>query len=232
MLEGNINSVGTAIKWAVDSELTTYEEINNITPEGDIDPDLYFVPALSGLSTPFHNASARGLFIGLNHNSTRLDMVRSILESMALRIQQITTSLNSDTGFSITQLSVDGGVSQNDYILQSIANYTGLRTVRATDIEKTSLGAAFLAGLHIGFWKDQNEIKSLLRNERSFTCEYSVEKRKARYMRFNTACERAKDWLRGSPKSESRFYQLFKMSSIISFIIGMYVCYLLLPLIN
>jgi len=226
MIEGTINSVGSAVKWAVDSELTSFDEINNL-PDNEADTDIYFVPALSGLSTPYHNASARGSFIGISHNTTRLDLIRSLLESIALRIEQIIVALNKDTGFSITQLSVDGGVSQNDYILQSISNYTGLKTVRPADIEKTSLGAAFLAGLHIGFWKDQTEIKSLLRNDRTYTCQLSPDKSRARFERFNMACERSKDWLRSSEHTTNRTSRILSFTSIMSFLLGISFCYIL-----
>jgi len=123
---------------------------------------------------------------------------------------------------------VDGGVSQNDFILQAIADYTGIHTSRPADIEKTSLGAAFLAGLHIGFWKNLSEIKNLLLPDRIFIPKIPGEIRRGKLDRFNMAVERSKDWRQHQVPRNRPLKKIVNWSTVISFLVGMCFCYVLM----
>lgn len=224
LLEGTVNAVGSIIDWMIKNDfISDFEELNRILettpkpPEGN--DYLYFVPAFSGLSTPHHNPGARGMFIGLTHSTTKADMIRAMVESIGFRIKQIMDALYKDTAIPIKKIYIDGGVSQNDHVMQILADILGITVVRSKHPDMTSLGAAFLAGLHIGFWRDTSEIKKLTTHTAEFDSTTTAKTRERRMKQFDEACTRSKNWVVQSRPSRKLkiFLSLFVIFLVVFF---------------
>eukprot|EP01124_Arcella_intermedia_P014141 TRINITY_DN2052_c0_g2_i1.p1 TRINITY_DN2052_c0_g2~~TRINITY_DN2052_c0_g2_i1.p1 ORF type:complete len:552 (-),score=95.54 TRINITY_DN2052_c0_g2_i1:9-1664(-) len=197
MLEGNLLSVGTTIDWLINNNFApSYDALDAPSPAPRPDPssDVYFVPAFGGLHTPFFNADARGLFVGLHGSLSKQDMVRAVLESFGWSVGQIVRALHRDTRLPVPSLKVDGGVSRNRTILQGLADATGCAVYVSSIVDVTSRGAAFLAGLRGGVWGSLGEIEELIKDGGKFECKMEEEERALRSARFDEATRRALDW--------------------------------------
>lgn len=169
-LEGSVFIAGAAIQWlrdklqiiqsASESEKLAKSLINN---EG-----VYFVPALVGLGAPHWNAEARGTIVGLTRGSGREHLVRAALEAMCYSSREIIKAMERDSGLKVKSLKIDGGASKNNFLCQFQADLLGIPVVRPKVVETTSLGAAYLSGLGIGFYKNLSEIKNILTEDRAF----------------------------------------------------------------
>lgn len=160
-LEGSIFVAGSAIQWlrdamklvdsAPDSEAAALASKN--------DDEVYVVPAFTGLGAPYWDSDARGAVFGLTRGTTREDFIKATLQSLAYQSRDVIETMHKDTGIDIPTLKVDGGAAKNKYLLQFQADILDTPVQRAKDLETTALGAAFLAGLAVGYWKDIDEIK-------------------------------------------------------------------------
>ena len=128
-----------------------------------------FVPALAGLGAPFWDPDATGSIMGITRGTQKGHIARAALEAIALRSREIIVEMQKDAGVEFPSLKVDGGASNNNLLMQIQADLLNKRVIRPNTTETTALGAAFFAGLAVGFWKDENELKSIWKEDRTFT---------------------------------------------------------------
>jgi glycerol kinase len=128
----------------------------------------YFVPAFVGLGAPYWDSTARGAIFGLTRGTSRMDLVRATLDSIAYQVHDVLVAMEKDSGHRIAELRVDGGASANDYLLQFQADLFGRPVRRASVSEATVLGAAILAGLAAGVWRSADDLKTLRKFDRAF----------------------------------------------------------------
>ena len=157
---------------------------------------VYLVPAFAGLGSPHWDPNARGMMIGMTRGTTRAHVARAALESIAFQSAELAIAMQGDAASPLTELRVDGGAARNDLLMQFQADLVGVPVVRPAVTETTALGAAYLAGLAVGFWSGTEEIASLWRVERRFEPTIAPGKREALVADWKRAVERAKGWVR------------------------------------
>ncbi|XP_012232635.1 putative glycerol kinase 5 [Linepithema humile] len=194
--EGSSSDTGILIEWA-----KSIGVINNVSETADLansvnDCDgVYFVPAFSGLQAPINDYTAATGFLGVKPTTRKEHIVRSLLESLVFRIQLLHECLCKETSFTYKKIKVDGGVSKNDFIMQSLADSTGLEVERPESVEMSILGVAFLAGLQCGLWKNREEILKLRQVDRIFKPnEKSQTSYQHVFKQWKRAVERFKNW--------------------------------------
>jgi len=169
-LEGSIFIAGAVVQWLRDS-------LKIIKKSSDVEPlaasvnsaeGVYIVPAFAGLGAPHWNQKAQGTIFGLTRGSTDAHIARAALESIAYQTMDILKAMEADSGVSIKELRVDGGATVNDMLMQFQANVLNTTTVRPQVVETTVMGAAYLAGLAVGFWKSQEEIQDIWQTDEAF----------------------------------------------------------------
>ncbi|MBZ2154682.1 glycerol kinase GlpK [Streptococcus australis] len=162
-LEGSIFIAGSAIQWLRDGlrmiDNSPASEAYALKSQND--DEIYVVPAFTGLGAPYWNQEARGSVFGLTRGTTKEDFIKATLQSIAYQVRDIIDTMQVDAKTPIPVLKVDGGAAKNDYLMQFQADILGIAIARAKNLETTALGAAFLAGLTVGYWKDLEELKSL-----------------------------------------------------------------------
>ncbi|MCP4199396.1 MAG: glycerol kinase GlpK [Proteobacteria bacterium] len=169
-LEGSLFVAGAAVQWLRDG-LGIIEQVSEIEELATRVPDsggVVFVPALTGLAAPHWRPQARGLISGLTRSTTKAHIARACLDGIALQVADLIDAMQKDTGQAIALLKVDGGASANDFLMQLQADFLSIPLSRPTSLETTAIGAAFLAGLATGVWKDQQDIASAWREQRRF----------------------------------------------------------------
>lgn len=195
MLESTSDSVGTAIDWLKDNGLVhSYGELADVAARTPGDPDAYFIPAFHGLGAPFVDAGVRAAFVGLSLSTSRDDLVRAVLDSTGLRVAQMHRAVRGETGYALSCIRADGGAAQCDALVQGLADYTGARVTRPEQHELTALGAAFLAGLHVGVWRDRRELSALLGTGHVFERQLSPADADSRLAHFTAACDALQQW--------------------------------------
>ena len=162
-LEGSIFIAGSVVQWLRDSMrmVTTSSESEEFARKSTSNDEVYVVPAFTGLGAPYWNSDARGAVFGLTRGTTKEDFVKATLQSIAYQVRDVIDTMQLDTGIDISVLKVDGGAAMNSLLMQFQADILGIEIARAQNLETTALGAAFLAGLAVGFWKDLDELKEL-----------------------------------------------------------------------
>ncbi len=180
-LEGSVFVAGAAIQWLRD-ELGLIKSSSESEKVAAAVPDsggCYFVPAFTGLGAPYWDQDARGVLCGMTRGTNRSHIVRAALESMAYQSCDVLRAMESDSGEVISELKVDGGASANDLLMQFQADIMDIRVLRPASVETTALGAAFLSGLAVGFWRDTAELSSLVngRGGSEFNCRMSEDRR-------------------------------------------------------
>jgi len=153
------------------------------------------VPAFVGLGAPYWDSSARGAFFGLTRGSGRGHMARAVLESIAYQTADVIIAMEADSGIRLTELRVDGGASRNDLLMQFQADILGVSVVRPEITETTALGAAYLAGLAVGFWEGTEQISRNWRMGKRFEPSMGAAERSALLGHWHRAVERARGWL-------------------------------------
>jgi glycerol kinase len=141
------------------------------------DNEVYVVPAFTGLGAPYWDSDARGAVFGLTRGTTKEDFVRATLQAVAYQSKDVIDTMKKDSGIDIPLLKVDGGAAKNDLLMQFQADILDIDVQRAANLETTALGAAYLAGLAVGFWKDLDELKSMAEEGQMFTPEMPAEER-------------------------------------------------------
>ena len=169
-LEGSIYVGGSVVQWLRDGLgfITSSSEIEDLASTVPDSGGVYFVPALTGLAAPYWDQYARGTIVGITRGTTRAHIARAALDGIAFQTYDIAQAMAKDMNASLTELKVDGGASRNNLLMQSQADILGIKVVRPRITETTALGAAYLAGLAVGFWKNTDEIKNQWQIERCF----------------------------------------------------------------
>ena len=195
-LEGSVFVAGAAIQWlrdemrmidsAMDSEYlaTKVKDTNGC----------YFVPAFTGMGAPYWDQYARGTIVGLTRGCGKYHIIRATLDSIAYQVTDVLEAMRQDAGVPIGVLHVDGGASANNYIMQIQADFADVPVDRPSCIETTALGAAYLAGLAVGFWKDQDELLANIEVGRTFRSEIGAEEREELLRGWKRAVRAARAW--------------------------------------
>lgn len=197
-LEGSIFVAGAVIQWLRDelgiiADAAESEELAN---EAKDTGGVYFVPAFVGLGAPHWDMYARGTIVGLTRGTRRCHLVRAALESIAYQVCDVVRAMTADSGLRPTEIRVDGGAAANNFLAQFQADMLGMKLSRPRSVETTALGAAYLAGLAVGFWKDRSEVASLREVGQFFIPATERERREALYRDWRRALRRSKRWLR------------------------------------
>ena len=196
-LEGSIFVAGSAVQWlrdglgilerAADSEAMA----RSVEDTGGV----YLVPAFVGLGAPYWDQRARGTLVGLTRGTTREHLVRATLESIAYQTRDVVECVQRDAGIDLAALRVDGGAAENDFLMQFQADVLGAPLERPAVLEATALGAAVLAGLGSGFWKDRSEIEATEAGISIFEPRMSADRRDALYAGWRRAVDRSREWV-------------------------------------
>ncbi|HVE70998.1 MAG TPA: FGGY-family carbohydrate kinase, partial [Thermoanaerobaculia bacterium] len=194
-LEGSVFVTGAAVQWLRDKLhiIKSAAEIETLAASVADSGGTVFVPAFTGLGAPHWDSYARGLIAGLTLGTTSAHIARAALDSIALLSADVLNAMRKDSGIEPTELRVDGGGSVNDLLMQIQADVAGLPVVRSSTMESTALGAAYLAGIAVGFWTE-SDIDGQWRAARTFTPSISEDERRARIAAWHRAVAKAKGW--------------------------------------
>ena len=195
-LEGSVFTAGAAIQWLRD-ELGVISSAAESQEYAESVPDtagVYVVPAFTGLGAPYWNQYARGMITGLTRGFSRAHLVRATLESIAYQTYDICQAMENDALVPLTRLKVDGGASANSFLMQFQSDLLGADVVRPECIETTALGAAYLAGLAVGFWSSLDDVRASWETEKVFIPEMSEERRSNLLTGWRHAVKTALDW--------------------------------------
>jgi glycerol kinase len=169
-LEGGVFVGGAVVQWLRDGlgMIRTSREIEPLAASVEDSGGVYFVPAFTGLGAPHWDPYARGTISGLSRGTTRGHIARAALEGIAYQVADVLSAMQADAAIPIRELRVDGGAAANDLLMQFQADLLGVPVVRPRQLETTAQGAAYLAGLAVGYWQDDAEIDSLWEVDRVF----------------------------------------------------------------
>jgi glycerol kinase len=197
-LEGSVFVGGAVVQWLRDGLgiIRTSSEVEALANSVPDNGGVYFVPAFVGLGAPHWDSYARGSLFGLTRGTKAGHIARAALESIAYQVADLMDAVQTDTKTPLQELRVDGGASANDALMQFQADILGVPVVRPSMTETTALGAAFLAGLAVGFWNGITEISELPREERRFDSHMPRPKVDNLRERWNEAVSRSKSWER------------------------------------
>ena len=195
-LEGSIFVAGAAIQWLRDSLRVIYDAHDSeyFATKVEDSQGVYVVPAFVGLGAPYWDMYARGAILGLTRGTTRNHIIRATLESIAYQTRDVLELMRAECGIDLRELRVDGGACANNFLMQFQADILGVPVERPEVIETTALGAAYLAGLAVGFWKNQETIAEKRKVNRKFLPAMEEAKRQALYVKWKKAVERARSW--------------------------------------
>lgn len=191
-LEGSIFIAGAAVQWLRDGLklIRAAADSEKIACSVHDTAGVYFVPALVGMGAPYWDADCRGTITGITRGTTASHIVRAGLEAMCFQTRDVLDAMRRDSGLKIAQLKVDGGAAKNDFMLQFQADITGLRVIRPVVVESTSLGAAYLAGLAVRFWKGTGEIAACWRRDKVFVPRMEAARARSLYSGWLRAVNR------------------------------------------
>lgn len=195
-LEGAVFVTGAAVQWLRDGLgiISSSAEVEALARRVPDSGGVYFVPAFVGLGAPHWDPYARGAILGLTRGSTREHIARATLEAMAYQSAEVMAAMESDSKLGLRELRVDGGAAANDLTMQFQADMLGVDVVRPRIIETTALGAAYLAGLGVGFWRDRAEVAAQWQEERRFTPSIDAHNRELAMAGWTKAVGRSTRW--------------------------------------
>ena len=195
-LEGSVFIAGAVVQWLRDGLgiIRTAPEVEGLAASVNDSGGVFLVPAFAGLGAPHWDAYARGAIVGLTRGSTAAHIARAALEGIGFQVADILTAMESDSSIKLAELRVDGGACGNNLLMQFQANLLGVPVVRAANPETTAMGAAYLAGLAVGFYKSTDEIASQWGSDRTFEPKIEDDERQKLRAGWNKALERAKAW--------------------------------------
>jgi len=189
---------GASVQWLRDG-LGIIERSSDVETLAASVPDnggVFLVPAFAGLGAPHWDPYARGAILGMSRSTTKAHIARAILESIAYQTADVLEAMQDDSGLSLSELRVDGGASRNNLLMQFQADILGLSVVRPKVTETTALGAAYLAGLAVGFWDSMGEIGSQWQVDQRFEPKMCVTERNMLLQAWQRALRRARAWIR------------------------------------
>jgi glycerol kinase len=195
-LEGSVFIAGAVVQWLRDGLgiIKSSAEVEALAASVADNGGVYFVPAFAGLGSPHWDPYARGAIVGLTRGANAAHIARAALESIAYQTADVLHAMESDSGIKLSELRVDGGATQNNLLMQFQADVLGVRVVRPKVFETTALGAAYLAGLGVGFWKDAGDISAQWQADRAFEPKMPRAEAQRLMAGWNKALARAKDW--------------------------------------
>lgn len=195
-LEGSVAIAGSLIQWIRDNFnlITKSKEINDLAEKVEDNGGVYFVPAFSGLLAPYWNSAARGTIIGLTHFANRSHIARAVLESTAFQTRDVFEAMQKDSNLIINELKVDGGMTASSLLMQFQADIINAEVVLPQITETTALGAAYAAGLAVGFWQDIQSLKLYWQERTRWKPVMPEEQRDKLFSRWHKAVERSLNW--------------------------------------
>lgn len=195
-LEGSIFIGGAAIQWLRDEIgiIKSSEESENEALKSTKGKNLYMVPAFNGLGAPYWDMNATGLIIGITRDTNNSDIVKATLNSIAYQTKDVLISMENDVGSKINTLNVDGGASNNNYLMQFQSDILGINIKRPKNTELTALGAGYIAGLKASFW-DIDHLKTLNKNNTLFNHSYNKNQIDDLYKKWKKAVDRSMNWI-------------------------------------
>ncbi len=196
-LEGSIAVTGSAVQWLRDQLgiISDAAESEQLAGQVDDNGGVYFVPAFSGLFAPHWRSDARGAIVGLSRYNTAAHLARATLESICYQSRDVADAMEQDSGVHLDVLKVDGGVTANDLAMQTQADVLGVPVSRPVVAETTALGAAYAAGLAVGFWQSTDELAQNWHEDRRWEPRWSQEQRDEGYAGWRKAVTRTLDWV-------------------------------------
>ncbi len=196
MLEGSVFMGGATVQWLRDGLglIKSAAEVEQLAASVADSDGVVFVPAFTGLGAPYWDAYARGTILGMTRGTNKAHIARAALESIAYQTVDVLEAMHRDSGIALSELRVDGGAARNDLLMQFQADMLGVAVVRPQVTETTALGAAYLAGLAVGFWSSIEEIAAQWKVERRFEPGMSQEERETKLARWRKGVERARGW--------------------------------------
>ncbi|MEN8233742.1 MAG: glycerol kinase GlpK [Actinomycetota bacterium] len=196
-LEGSIAIAGAGVQWLRDNlrMIDSAEQITALALEVEDNGGVYFVPAFSGLFAPWWRDDARGVITGLTRFANRGHLARAVLEATAFQARDVLEAMEADSGVALTELKVDGGMVVNDILMQFQADMLDVNVVRPKVSETTVLGAAYAAGLAVGFWENLEELATHWEEDRTFVPAMDPADRERRYGEWHKAVDRSMGWV-------------------------------------
>jgi glycerol kinase len=196
-LEGSIAVTGSAVQWLRDQlgVISDAAESESLAGQVDDNGGVYFVPAFSGLFAPYWRSDARGAIVGLSRFNTSGHLARATLESICYQSRDVAEAMEKDSGVTLEVLKVDGGVTANELCMQIQADVLGVEVSRPVVAETTALGAAYAAGLAVGFWNNTDELRENWNEDQRWSPQWDDEQREQGYGQWKKAVERTLDWV-------------------------------------
>jgi glycerol kinase len=196
-LEGAIAITGALVQWLRDNlgMIKTSPEVEDLAKTVEDNGGVYFVPAFSGLFAPYWRSDARGAIVGLTRYVTKGHIARAALEATAWQTREVVDAMNADSGVALKELKVDGGMVYNDLLMQFQADVLGVPVIRPTVAETTSLGAAYAAGLAVGFWKEVNDLRANWGKDKDWSPKMDKAEVDREYKQWKKAVTRTFDWV-------------------------------------
>jgi len=196
-LEGSIAITGALVQWLRDNLglIRDSAEVETLARTVEDNGGVYFVPAFSGLFAPYWRADARGVIAGLTRYVNRGHIARAVLEATAWQTREVLDAMNADSGVPLKALKVDGGMVHNELLMQFQADVLGVPVIRPKVAETTALGAAYAAGLAVGFWSDVEDLRERWREDRRWSPRAGETERERAYARWREAVERSLGWV-------------------------------------
>lgn len=201
-LEGSIAVTGSAVQWLRDQLgiISGAGESEALARQVDDNGGVYFVPAFSGLFAPHWRSDARGAIVGLSRFNTNAHVARATLEAICYQSRDVIEAMSADSGVELEVLKVDGGVTSNGLCMQIQADVLGVPVSRPVVPETTALGAAYAAGLSVGYWRDTDELRQNWREDSRWEPQWDEERRAAGYAQWQKAVQRTLDWVEVAPR--------------------------------
>lgn len=195
-LEGSVSMGGSLVQWLRDNLglISSSKQIEQLAGEVEDNGGVYIVPAFSGLFAPRWRPDARGAIVGLTRFANKKHLARAVLEATAFQTREVVDAMVADSGIELSTLRVDGGMVANELLMQFQSDILNTEVVRPKIVETTALGAAYAAGLSVGFWKSLDDLRALWQEDKRWTPEMSEEDRASRYAEWNKAVERTYGW--------------------------------------
>jgi glycerol kinase len=195
-LEGSVFIAGAVVQWLRDGlgVIRSSTEVETLATSVENNGGIYFVPSFAGLGAPYWNQHAKGTMLGITRGTTAGHIARASIESIAFQTMDVLNAMNADAGIDITEIRVDGGATVNDLLMQFQSDMLNCKVVRPMITETTAAGAAFLAGLAIGFWKDLSEVQQYWKEQTTFEPKLEDVTRQRNISKWKTAIKAAEVW--------------------------------------
>jgi len=196
-LEGSVAVTGSAIQWLRDQLgiITSSSEIEALASSVSDNGGVYFVPAFSGLFAPYWRSDARGVIVGLSRASTKAHLARAALEAIAYQTRDVLDAMSADSKVALKSMRVDGGATANNLLMQIQSDVMGIEIIRPEVIETTALGAAYAAGIAVGVWKSQDDVRNNWRENHRWSSTRDPNLRAEEYAQWTKAVQRTLNWI-------------------------------------